>query len=98
MDVLTETLCSNYSIELMTSMLGRVAQKFREVSLTKADAHITMVGYMSSSSVADEGIEETSSRMVRWVVDMRDRLVTFGVPSNLIVGYIPRQPAPITDD
>jgi hypothetical protein len=98
MDVATETLCSNESISLMTSKLGRLVVKFREVSLNKPDAHITMLGYMSSGSVADEGIEETSSRMVRWAIDMRDKLITLGVPSNLIAGYIPRQPVPTTDD
>jgi len=98
MDVATETLCSNESIELMNSKVGRLARQFRDVALNKSDAHITMVGYMSVSSVHDEGIEETTSRMVRWAVDMRDRLITFGVPNNLIVGYIPRQPVPSTDD
>ena len=98
MDVATETLCSNDSAGLMNSKLGRLIPKYREAALDKSDAHITMVGYMACSSVADEGIDETSSRMVRWAVDMRDKLVTFGVPIDAIVGYIPQQPVPITDD
>ena len=98
MDFATETLFSDESVGSNDFKLVRLARKFREVAITNLDAHITIVGYITRSSLLSEGVDGVIQRMVKWAADTRDKLTSFHVWEQSIVGYLPLQSAPIVDD
>jgi len=103
MDVATETLYSQESPEAagLNSAgfkLARLARTFRKVLITNPAANISIVGYLSRSSMANYDLDANLSRMGDRIKATRDRLTSFGVWEKSITGYLPLQAAPITED
>jgi hypothetical protein len=103
MDVAMETLYSQESpdsagLNSAGFKLARLARTFRGVLITNPAANISIVGYLSRSSMANYDLDANLSRMGDRIKATRDRLTSFGVWEKSIAGYLPLQAAPITED
>jgi hypothetical protein len=98
MDVATETLFAGEAPASADFKLVRLARQFRSVAMTNLDAHVMIVGSVSQKSLKTSDVDGVISRMIKWAADVRDELISFGVFDNAIVGFLPLQPAPTTDD
>jgi hypothetical protein len=102
MDVATETLFpAEIAPEWAASAdfkLVRLARKFRGAAIGKPESHILIMGALSRNSFVGHKPREAIQRMVDRMLTAREKLISFGVAEDSIIGYLPRRPAPSTGD
>jgi hypothetical protein len=96
----TETIYAQESLGSENLKLVRIARVQRGMAITNPAAHLAMVGCLASSSLIrdDAGFQKEVERMIDRLIDLRGRLISFGVLPNSIIGYFPYQVAPITEN
>jgi hypothetical protein len=98
MDIVAETIFGGENDQTEFFKIVLVARAFRKTAINNTDAHIEVVGYVSPNSVAGGQGDAAFDRMVRRCRYVRDGLMTAGVWESAIVGLLPLQPAPVSDD
>jgi hypothetical protein len=78
--------------------LLRLARTFRKTLITNPTANISIVGYLSKDSMDRYDLDANLSRMGDRIKTTRDVLTNCQVWANSIIGYLPLQAAPITED
>jgi hypothetical protein len=101
MDLPKETLFPGESTGSLEFKLVRLAREFRRILITEPQAHITMQGDIRRSSVmflSNEELDRLLKTMIERFKVARDRLITFGVFEQSIVGFIALRQAPALDN
>src|SRR5438270_13526442 len=96
----TETIYAQESLGSEDLKLVRLARVQRGMAITNPAAHIAMVGCLAGSNLIrdDQAFQKEVEHMIDHLVDLRDRLVWFGVLPASLIGYFPYQVAPITEN
>lgn len=96
MAIATETLFPGESLGSSEFKLVRLARQFRAMDLVK-ESHITVVGCLAGSHLLRDrkAFEAEIEGMIDHLIDVKFRLIDFGVREQAIRGHLPYQVAPI---